>query len=161
MREKFQVERVAPLLLALGKKAAALCRAGIVDQDIETAEIACQRIDQPGWLRLCRQIDSMDRRLAAERADFLRHAFQCRAVARREHDVAAGRRQFERNGAADAAACPGDKRYVVGKAGHVLSAAWSAPTSAVRISTSDLSVRCTGHLSAISRSRLRCSSVRS
>ena len=115
MREEFQIEAVAPVLLGLREKAAAPGAAGIVDQDIETAEVARQRLDQPGRLGVRGQIGGVDRRLAAKRADLLRHGFQRLGVARREHDVAAGRRQFERNAAADAAACAGDQGNLAGK----------------------------------------------
>jgi hypothetical protein len=56
--------------------------------------------------------------------DFLRHAFQRFGIARREHDVAADRRQLERDAATDAAACAGNQCDLAGKLFHVAAHRW-------------------------------------
>ena len=115
MGEEFQIEARAPVLLAQIEEATALCRTGIVHQHVETAECARQRFDQRGRRIRRREIRGMDRRLAATRADFRCNALERFAVARGEHHVAAGRRQLDRDAAADAAARAGDQRDLAGQ----------------------------------------------
>ncbi len=110
MREQLQRVAVLPIGIGQREEIAALGRAGIVDEDVETSELAPRRRDQRRGRARRPQIERADRGLAALAADRLRHVRERRLVAPREQEVAALRGQGQSDAAADAAARSGHQR---------------------------------------------------
>src|SRR5580704_3862300 len=140
MREEFQIEATAPVLLGQFEKISTYIVTGVVDQNVEPAKFARHRVDQFCRFFRYRQVAGIDGSLSAKRTDLIGDALQCLGVARSQHHIAASCCEFERDAASDTPARPGNQSDF-----H--------ESCTVRMLTSDVSVRCTGHLSAISISR--------
>ena len=107
-----ELQRVAVLPVGVGEleEAAALGGAGVVDQDVEMAELAPHRLDQRLLRALAAQVERRDRGLAALGADRRRGLVERGLVAPGQQEIAALGRKRQRDGPADAAARPGHQR---------------------------------------------------
>jgi hypothetical protein len=107
-----ELERVTfrPIGLGERKKVAALGRAGIVDEDVEMAELALDRLDQRLGRGLLAQVEHADGGPAPLRSDRLGDLLERRHIAPGEHQVAAFGRECQGNAATDAAARSGHER---------------------------------------------------
>jgi hypothetical protein len=113
MAEEFQRVAVLPIGVGQGEKIAALGGAGIVDQNVEAAELALELFDQLSRRVLLAQVDDGDPGAASRLADRGRDLFERRRVAAGQHHVAALGRQRQRDTAADAATRSGHQRDFV------------------------------------------------
>ena len=110
MGEEFQRIAVFPIGVGKVEEIAALGGAGIVDQNIEPAELAPGLVDQLFRRGLLAQIQHRDARSASGFADRLGDFIKRRRVAAGQHHVAAFGRERQRDAAADAAARSGHQR---------------------------------------------------
>ena len=110
MAEEFQRVAVRPIGVGQGEKIAALGGAGIVDQNIERAEFAAHRRDQPFRRAGLAEIERGDGRAMSRLTNRRRDLVERRRVAAGQHHVAAFGRERERDAAADAAARSGHQR---------------------------------------------------
>ena len=110
MGEELERVAVGPVLVGECEEIAALGGTGIVDQNVETAELALHGVDDCGGRLGLPQIDDRDCGLAPLGADRRRDLVERAGVARSQHQVAAFVGEGERNAAADAAACSGHQR---------------------------------------------------
>ena len=87
--------------------------AGVVDEDVEAAEVTDRLVDHAQDLGFAGYVGLDRQRLGAERADFLRGRLGVRPGARVVDDdpFGAGTRQVQRNGSADAGAAARDERH--------------------------------------------------
>ena len=104
MGEEFQRIPVGPVGVGQRKEIAAPGGAGVVDQDIEPAELALRRLDQRPCRGVLAQIDHADRGLAAPLADRSRYRVERGGVPSGDQEVASFVRKRQGDAAADAAA---------------------------------------------------------
>ena len=110
MGEEFQRVAVFPVGVGEIEEIAALGGAGVIDEDIEPAELALDLLDQFCRRVVAAQIDSRDTGATALLADGGRDLAERLLVAAGQHHVAALGRQRQRDAAADAAARSGHQR---------------------------------------------------
>jgi len=110
MGEEFQRVAVFPVGVAQAQKIAALGGAGVVDENIEPAELAFNLRDQFFRSVLLAQIDDCDRGTAAVFADRSCSVVERGAIAADQHDIATFCGERERDAAPDAAARSGHER---------------------------------------------------
>ena len=110
MGEEFQRVAVFPIGVGEIEEIAALGGAGIVDENVEPAELALDLLDQFCRRVLAAQIDDGDAGAAALLADGGRDLFERLFVAAGQHHVAAFGRQRQRDATTDAAARSGHQR---------------------------------------------------
>src|SRR5262245_64592878 len=110
MREKFQRVTVLPIGIGQRQEVPALGRAGIVDENIEAAELAPHRLDQRLGSTWAAQIEHAHRGLASSTADRLRNLVERAFVAAGQQEIAARLGESQRDAAANAAARSGHQR---------------------------------------------------
>ena len=110
MGEEFQRVAVFPVGVGEIEEIAALGGAGIVDENVEPAELALDLFDQFCRRVLAAQVDHRDGGAAALLADGGCDLVERLLVAAGQHHVAAFGRQRQRDAAADAAARSGHQR---------------------------------------------------
>jgi len=110
MGEKFQRITIFPIGIGQRQEIAALGGAGIVDQNVESAEFAPHRRDQRLDCARLAQVERHHRNLASFAADRLRNVVERACVTTGEHEIAALLGESESDAAADAATRSGHER---------------------------------------------------
>ena len=99
-----------PVAFGQREEAAPPDGAGIIDQDVEPADIGDQIVGQGIGSLFGTKIGRVDGRLAAASAHFCRDALERRAIACGKDDMAASAGEFQRDASSDAATATGDER---------------------------------------------------
>src|SRR5947209_5359090 len=104
MGEEFERVAFRPIVVGKRKEIAPLCGAGIVDENVESAELTPRRLDQRNRRVRLAQIEHAHGRFAAFGPDRLRYFVERRPIAPGEDEITAFVGESKRDAASNAAA---------------------------------------------------------